>query len=535
MEQRVVKVIKANPFINKKITNDFDGKLKVAAYARVSTDSDEQEDSFERQVEYYTKFIQSNLDWKFVKVYSDPGISGTRAEKRPGFQEMIQDARDGKINKILVKSIARFARNTVDALKYIRELKELGVGIYFESQNIDTMSPGGDILITILAATAEEESRTISKNIKWSYQKKFQKGDFVLNTNFFLGYKWNEDHKLVIVEEEAKIIRRIFREFLAGYTISQIANGLNEAGYRTKKSQKLYSYSTILRTLRNEKYYGCALMGKTYKPDVLSSKRYKNEGQSELYMVENAFEGIISKEMFEMAQVELQKRYSDKSSKKNQINKYSSKYTFSRMLRCGCCGGLYVRCNNMRNGENKLASWWCDNQRNKKSCSQKGISEKVIEDAFVKILNKLIDNFSDIKAVLESSIRSVINYDSTDKVNDLNKKIEELQNQIMELHLQKTNGKITEAEYAKAGGKLASMIDEYGKQKQELEDTYSKVYSTSERVKEIVNTIEFLNPTEKFEPEVFKRLIESVTITERTHLKFKFKVGIERDIDVNIK
>ena len=168
-----VRIIKANPLANRGINNGLGTQLNVAAYARVSTDSEEQEDSFERQVDYYTRYISANPNWKLVKVYSDPGISGTRAEKRPGFQQMIEDCRSGKINRILVKSIARFARNTVDALKYIRELKELGVSIFFEAHNIDTGTPGGDVLITILAATAEEESRTISKNIKWSYQKKF--------------------------------------------------------------------------------------------------------------------------------------------------------------------------------------------------------------------------------------------------------------------------------------------------------------------------------------------------------------------------
>jgi site-specific DNA recombinase len=262
---------------------------------------------------------------------------------------------------------------------------------------------------------------------------------------------------------------------------------------------------------------------------------YKNEGQIEQYMVEDAFEGIISKEMFEMTQVELKKRYSEDSDKKKTLNKFASKYAFSRVLRCGCCGGFYTRCNNMRLDGEKIPSWWCDNQRNKKTCSQKGLSEKVIQDAFVKILNQFINNFDDIKSVLESSIKSVISCDSTDKIDEINKEINLLQTQILNLHIQKVNGKLNETEYGKLGGKLSSRIDELNKQKQELEDTYTKASSTNERVKDIIEALDGLKPTEEFNDELFKRLIESVIITERTHIKFKFKVGIEREIDVNIK
>ena len=176
--------------------------IKVAAYARVSTKKDEQEDSYERQVAHYTKYIKNHEGWQFVDVYADEGITGTRADKRADFQRMMEDCRKGLINKILVKSIARFARNTVDALNSIRELKELGISVYFENENIDTLSPGGEVLITILAAMAEQESRTISTNIKWAYQKKFQNGDIQVNYKRFLGYTRDKEHNFVIVPEQ---------------------------------------------------------------------------------------------------------------------------------------------------------------------------------------------------------------------------------------------------------------------------------------------------------------------------------------------
>ena len=226
-------------------------KLVVAAYARVSTEKEEQEDSFERQVSHYTALINGKSDWQLVEVYADPGISGTRAEKRPDFMRMIADCRAGKINKILVKSISRFARNTVDALNYIRELKDMSVSVCFENENIDTLTPGGEVLITILAAMAEQESRTMSTNIKWSYQKKFKNGEVLLNTSMMMGYiktdRRDEEGKVIyeINEEEAVVVRRIYREYLSGVTVTRICRGLEADGIPTKLGRKRWQPSVM--------------------------------------------------------------------------------------------------------------------------------------------------------------------------------------------------------------------------------------------------------------------------------------------------
>ena len=538
MNQPVIKVIKANPYNLRNNALSLDEGLKVAAYARVSTDFDEQEDSFERQVDYYTRYISSNPKWKFVKVYSDPGVSGTRAEKRPGFQEMIKDCKEGKINKILVKSIARFARNTVDALRYIRELKEIGVSIFFEAQNIDTGTPGGDILLTILAATAEEESRTISKNIKWSYQKKFQKGEMQFNFTCFLGYTRDSDNKIVIVEEEAQIVRRIYREFLFGYSIAQIVEGLNKDSIPTPSHKEgcVWRYNVVKSILKNEKYYGCAWMGKTFKPDVLSKKRYKNEGQVESYLFENAFEGIIDKKTFDMVQLELDRRESISRGEDKTYGKGSSKYPLSKMIRCGCCGAFYNRCNNMRKDGGKIPSWWCSTQRKDSTkCGQRGISEEAIHRAFLKVLNELIENYDDIKSVLEMTISSVVVDDPSDKIKAIDNRIDTLQIQMLELHKKKTEGLITESEYGREGAKIATMIDSAKKEKGSLESAYVQSTSASHRVKDILKVLDELNPLEEFDNSLFQRLIDSITITERTKLKFKFKVGIEREVIADIK
>ena len=244
------RVVRTMPQMFIDVADNQSERLQVAAYARVSTEKEEQEDSFERQVEHYKQLIYSKPDWQFVDVYADPGISGTRAEKRPDFLRMIEDCRAGKIKKVLVKSISRFARNTVDALQYIRELKDLGISVYFESENIDTLTPGGEVLLTILAAMAEQESRTISSNIKWAWQRKFQKGDIILNTGLMLGYrkigKDDEGHDVYeINEEEAEIVRRIYREFIAGYSITQIAKRLQADGVKTKLGRESWRHNVI--------------------------------------------------------------------------------------------------------------------------------------------------------------------------------------------------------------------------------------------------------------------------------------------------
>lgn len=227
------KVVQEIPILYRANMTSITEKENVTYYARVSTDLDEQEDSYELQKEYFEELIRSNPKWNYVEGYADYGLSGTKAEHRPEFMRMIEDCKKGKINKILVKSISRFARNTVDTLKYVRELRELGVSIYFETQNIDTMSPGGEVLLTILAAMAEQESRTISSNVKWSYEKRFKDGKVIINTAKQLGYKKVGD-EYEIVESEAEIVRRIFREYISGMSVRQIATSLNNDGIKTK-------------------------------------------------------------------------------------------------------------------------------------------------------------------------------------------------------------------------------------------------------------------------------------------------------------
>lgn len=405
--QRVVKMIPAS-FTKTSYGSSFN-KLKVAAYARVSTNKDEQEDSYERQVAHYTKYIKNHDEWQFAGIYADEGITGTRTDKRLEFQRMLTDCRNGKINKILVKSIARFARNTVDTLNTIRELKEIGVGIYFENENVDTLSPGGEVLITILAAMAEQESRTISTNVKWAYQKKFQNGDIQVNYKRFLGYTKDENHNFVIVPEQAEIVRRIYREYLYGYSTTNIAKRLTEDGCPTPSSKVTWYSSVVFSILQNEKYYGGLILGKTYKPDVLSKKRYKNKGQAERYYIENSHPAIISKEEFDMVQNEMIRRGDIRGHSDNNKGRFSSKYPFSKKIVCGECGDYFRRHAQTIKGE-YTRTWVCATHKleGNDKCSQKYIQEKDIENAFVEMLQKLVNDFQNIKDVLKDNISSTL-------------------------------------------------------------------------------------------------------------------------------
>ena len=266
-----------NPFTAMPIASTR--KRRVAAYARVSTDSEEQQSSYEAQVEYYTRYISSKVEWDFVKVYTDEGITATNTKKRDGFKEMVQDALDGKIDLIITKSVSRFARNTVDSLTTIRRLKEKGVEVYFENQNIYTLDSKGELLITIMSSMAQEESRSISENVTWGMRKRFAAGKVSMPYKRFLGYRKGEDGLPEIIEEEAKIVLRIYRLFLEGKTPYGIAEILMADGIPSPAGKKKWLTNTILSILTNEKFKGDAILQKTFCTDFLNKTMKVNEGE----------------------------------------------------------------------------------------------------------------------------------------------------------------------------------------------------------------------------------------------------------------
>ena len=283
-------------------------KLRVAAYCRVSTDSDEQATSYEAQVEHYTEYIQKNPDWEFAGIYADDGISGTNTKKREEFNRMIDDCKAGNIDMIITKSISRFARNTLDCLKYIRQLKDMNIPVLFEKESINTMDAKGEVLITIMASLAQQESQSLSQNVKMGLQYRYQQGKVQINHNRFLGYTKDANGNLVIDPEQAETVKRIYREYLEGLSMDKIAAGLERDGILTGAGGKKWHTSTINKILRNEKYIGDALLQKTYTTDFLNKTRVKNNGLVPQYYVEGDHEAIIPKDIYLLVQEELVRR-----------------------------------------------------------------------------------------------------------------------------------------------------------------------------------------------------------------------------------
>lgn len=510
-------------------------KEPVAAYARVSTEKEEQEDSFERQVEHYTKMIQTNPKWSFVEVYADPGITGTKADKRPNFMRMIDDCRAEKIKKVLVKSVSRFARNTVDALTYIRELKDLGVSVYFESENIDTMTPGGDVLLTILAAMAEQESRTISANIKWAYQKKFEKGEVTINTGLMLGYEKagkTEDGRTQyrIIEEEAAIVRRIYREYIGGKTITQISQGLREDGLVSKRGCSTWCSNTITNILKNEKYAGNAVLGKTYKPDVLSKKRFKNDGsKSPMYYAENTHPAIIDEETFELAKEEMERRQNDKQKAVGR-SRYSSKYPFSGILVCGNCGSRLRRHLRKVGSGKRVPAWGCANRiiNGRAVCDSHHVNEDVLQRTYLAALQTMVDGSEEIIEAIEKSAATEMRTDTD--IDNIDQQIIAIQEEVLTLHRQKQRLAITEEDYQKrlaAFGEQMKELEEQRKQDRTAENRYATMRLWLDEFKEHAESGDFMNDADG---SIVKALVEKIIVKDASmEICFKCGVSIEQE------
>lgn len=526
---RIVRQIPSAMIMNAQMQQE-DTRLRVAAYARVSTEKEEQEDSFERQVEYYTALIQSKSEWQFSGIYADPGITGTRAEMRPDFLRMIEDCRKGKIQKVLVKSISRFARNTVDALNYIRELKDLNIGVYFENENIDTLTPGGEVLLTILAAMAEQESRTMSTNIKWAYRKRFEAGEVILNTGLMLGYtkvgKDEEGHAVYeINEEEAEIVRRIYREYTSGATLSRIAKRLEADGIPTKLGKKTWCVSVIRSILKNEKYTGCAILGKTFKPDVLTKYRQKNTGQAPMFYTEGTHPAIIDKELFELAKDEMQRRKDTKDEAVGST-RFSSKYPFSGLLICHSCGHKYRRHTRKVSEKKRIPAWACAYKvtNGKGTCESHHINETVIEQTYLEAIRNMAEDADEIIAMVKESAQISLEPENTTAIAETEQEIVEVQETVLKLHKDKQAHLVTAAEYNAQMAQHKERMQELESRLKELQtagNRYAKVSKWLDVFAEHTKSSETLNTVDAI---VIQALVDHIVMKDSS-MEIHFKCG----------
>ena len=371
-------------------------KRRTAGYARVSTDKDEQFTSYEAQVDYYTKYIKEHSDWEFVKVYTDEGISGTSTKKREGFNEMIEDALAGKIDLIVTKSVSRFARNTVDSLTTIRKLKEKGVEVFFEKENIWTLDSKGELLLTIMSSLAQEESRSISENVTWGKRKRASDGKVSLAYKHFLGYDKGPNDTLIINPEQAVIVKRIYRDFMQGKTSWTIANELTDEGIPTPCGKSKWRATTVESILTNEKYKGAALLQKTFTVDYLSKKIKANEGEVPQYYVEDSHEAIIPPDEWERVQKEIARR-------RSLGKKYSGNSIFATRIVCGDCGAFYgTKVWNSTDERYRRVIWQCNDKfKGEERCKTPHVTEEQVKQKFVEAFNRLFDDKAEIIANCE--------------------------------------------------------------------------------------------------------------------------------------
>ena len=338
-------------------------QLRVAAYCRVSTDDEEQLTSYEAQKNYYTDKIMTNKEWTMAGIFADEGITGTSARKRPEFLRMIRQCKQGKIDIVLTKSISRFARNTVDCLNYVRALKELGIAVIFEKENMNTLEIDSEILITMLGAFAQSESESISANVRWGIRQAMKEGKATIQYKYLYGYRKGDNSKPEIIPDQAEVVKKIYDMFLSGTPVRGIQEYLNTSAVPNINGEPKWARSAIDSILTNEKYCGDVLLQKTYIDDCINKKVKKNTGQLPMYLVQNHHEGIISRKTFDAAQAELARRSAGKSpSKKNAPtgrSRYSSKYALSDRLYCGECGTRYQRCTWRNRDGSKRIVWRC--------------------------------------------------------------------------------------------------------------------------------------------------------------------------------
>lgn len=496
----------------------LNAKRKVAGYARVSTDLEEQATSYEAQVDYYTRYIQSKEDWEFVKVYTDEGISATNTIHRLGFQEMIKDALNGKIDLIITKSVSRFARNTVDSLTTVRMLKEKGIEIYFEKENIWTLDSKGELLITIMSSLAQEESRSISENTTWGHRKRFADGVVYLNTSSLLGYRKVTKGKYEIVEEEAEIIRYIYSEYLAGTSISWIGRSLEDKGIRTSRGSSKWSYSTIKSILRNEKYTGNALLQKTIGVDFLTKKRKVNEGEVPQYYVEGSHPAIIEQRVFDAVQERLNSE--NKSKRKGSV--------FSGMVFCADCGSPYISKTWHSTDKYRRTIWQCEAKyQTCNTCSTPHFKEEELKELAVKAINQVLTNKKEMIAVLTDSLEQVFSTKALEaEVSSLENELSVLRgmadNAFQRMSIPGPGQMEASAQYDEVSKKHSTLIDKYQSLSDKLEAKKSKRLTIECFIAEIKKQDQLLT---EFDSALFAALVIKMKIHSKDKVEVEFKDG----------
>lgn len=508
--------------------------IKACAYCRVSTDNEDQKTSYDSQRIHYKNMIEENPDWEFVGIYADEGITGTQTKKREQFNQMMNDALNGKIDLILAKSISRFARNTVDTLNCVRLLREHNVDVYFEKENIHTLGLSNELFLTLYSAFAQAESESISENVKAGVRMKMKRGELVGKYAPF-GYLYDKEKDIITPDESKKdIVTYIFEEYSKGVGFRTIALNLNNLGIPSPSNLK-WCHASVRRIITNEKYVGDLKTGKYYTENVLTHKKKVNYGEKEQYFTSNHHEPIISRELWDKCQEILTIRSKIIKPDGNR-DKFSRKYAFSSKIFCGICGERFIRRSyKIRNNNKEVAYWICRSHRNKIECSNLiHYKQEELEDIFVLAYNKL---FQDSEKYINSFMKKV-NEVINEKQDNLNHKriqeeISKLENKLSNLIDLQLEGSISKEILNQKNLEISNKIKEYEQQLKDTENIEFTRKQKLEQIDKIANTIKQYKGLTKFNEEVFNSMVDKIIIGEKSEngdedfykIKFILKTG----------
>lgn len=510
-------------------------QLRVAAYCRVSTDDEEQLTSYEAQQNYYTDKIMTNPKWTMAGIYADEGITGTSARKRPEFLRMIRKCKQKKIDLILVKSISRFARNTVDCLNYIRTLRALGIAVIFEKENINTLEAESEMLITMMGAFAQAESESISQNVRWGMRQAMREGKAPFQYKRLYAYERGEDGKPKIIEEEAKIVRLIYDSYLAGDSTRMIREKIIKMEIPAPNGGKDWSTSTILNILKNEKYCGDVLRQKTFTSDCISGKVQKNKGQLPMYLIRNHHEGIISRDTYNAAQTERARRNSGRAPSRKLAPTgracYSAKYALTERVICGECGTMYRRCVWNRQGR-KIPVWRCSSRIDygKKYChSSPTIYEKPLQEAILSAINSAMSQKSDlinqITDAMRAELSTVPGFQMS--ISDIDQRINNLEQEFRTLFEQSK----TEGGYLAHADQFKKINDEVSAlktQRSSLLQTQAKDSATNRRINDATKVLNSGSESiTDWDESMIRQLVDTVKVLSETRVRIYLNGGIE--------
>ncbi|WP_320993389.1 recombinase family protein [Enterocloster bolteae] len=516
-------------------------KLRVAAYCRVSTELEQQQSSYDIQIEYYTRHIMQNPNWIFAGVFADDGRSATNTFRRDDFNQLMDQCLKGKVDMVITKSISRFARNTVDCISWVRKLKEKNVAVYFEKENLNTLDDSTEMILTILSSQAQEESRAISTNVKWGYARKFEKGESTRQRSY--GFRKAPTGEMCIVEEEAAVIRNMARWFLDGDSLERIKHRLEDAGIETTTGKKTWSTGTIYNILTNEKIMGDVLLQKTFTADYLTKRRVKNSGQQKQYYVKNHHEAVIPKTVYYKIQEEIARRSSLKKAGtrkgKTAQGVYSSKYALTGIMVCNECGAHYRRTTWAKNGK-KVIVWRCINrlEHGTKRCHESPtLKEEVIQEAIMGKLHSLSidqeeENF--LNGVKEDILRAAKVVGGACTEEEIDKTIEELRDQLMDYVGMAAREHGGENWYSDRMRKLGLQISELKKRREsirEQEKIRDEYEYLDQEVSRIICETGGTSGAE-FDNIFIRQIVREIRVISKNKLQIQLRTGMMLDVNL---